>query len=558
MAEKNKLPSELDDKIQGLAGDIYLHIEEKVAGFILANQQIADVTPKQVEQPPLYQTLSERIAELEQESTKNQQSHDKQHNKNLAVIASLEQKNSDYQQTIKNSAELNEAKLTDTESVLKTKLTELSELEKQLSKIEKLETSQRKKLEQSDLALTQLKEQLAVSSDELQSLQKNDQAKSATIDVQNRKVSELNDQVNTLGAELEQAKTEQKNSVIAASADSSDNQKQLFELNEGIRAISEQLSNEKLLSKNQKEQLVTLNSELDESKQQCRHLTEEMANQLVTSKKSQQHNDAQLQNEQQSIVVLKKSQANYQKNIGELKATIAQSEINFAQRTKAHEQNQQVLQEKITQLNEEAEQAQQQQTDLIDQLTESQQQTKLAQQNIDNLHEKQLKLTNEITQQQESITEEKQRFIDEHNHNLQTQKEANEKLAKLNKRLNSGEERQAASAQALIQLQQSYDNLAISFEQAKQEVERQVSNVTGLEQEISDAKVRNVQAQQRAETNRGKQESEYNKARETIKYLRDENSELNKQLEQQVSELETKLTEYRLRFEYAQKQLTKQ
>ena len=50
---------------------------------------------------------------------------------------------------------------------------------------------------------------------------------------------------------------------------------------------------------------------------------------------------------------------------------------------------------------------------------------------------------------------------------------------------------------------------------------------------------------------------EYNKARETIKYLRDENSELNRKLDQQINELEDKLTEYRLRFEYAQKQLTK-
>lgn len=49
---------------------------------------------------------------------------------------------------------------------------------------------------------------------------------------------------------------------------------------------------------------------------------------------------------------------------------------------------------------------------------------------------------------------------------------------------------------------------------------------------------------------------EYNKARETIKYLRDENTELNLELEQ-VNTLKDKLTEYRLRFDYAQKQLTK-
>jgi len=47
------------------------------------------------------------------------------------------------------------------------------------------------------------------------------------------------------------------------------------------------------------------------------------------------------------------------------------------------------------------------------------------------------------------------------------------------------------------------------------------------------------------------------KAGETIKYHRDENTELNLKLEQQVNALKDKLTAYRLRFDYAQKQLTK-
>ena len=59
----------------------------------------------------------------------------------------------------------------------------------------------------------------------------------------------------------------------------------------------------------------------------------------------------------------------------------------------------------------------------------------------------------------------------------------------------------------------------------------------------------------RVEANKTKQEAEFNKARDTIKYLRDENLELNTKLDQQVSELEDKIREYRLRFEYAQKQL---
>ena len=69
---------------------------------------------------------------------------------------------------------------------------------------------------------------------------------------------------------------------------------------------------------------------------------------------------------------------------------------------------------------------------------------------------------------------------------------------------------------------------------------------------------------QRFNSNREKQETENNKVRETIKFLRDENHQLisdnNEQKIQftdQAYELENKLTEYRLKFEYAQKQLNK-
>jgi hypothetical protein len=50
---------------------------------------------------------------------------------------------------------------------------------------------------------------------------------------------------------------------------------------------------------------------------------------------------------------------------------------------------------------------------------------------------------------------------------------------------------------------------------------------------------------------------EHNKIRETIKYLRDENTELNLKFEQQANALKDKLSKYRLGFDYAQKQLTK-
>ncbi len=67
----------------------------------------------------------------------------------------------------------------------------------------------------------------------------------------------------------------------------------------------------------------------------------------------------------------------------------------------------------------------------------------------------------------------------------------------------------------------------------------------------------------RFNANREKQEQDNDKVRETIKFLRDENHELTStateqttKYTEQIQELEHKLTEYRLKFEYAQKQLS--
>ena len=76
-----------------------------------------------------------------------------------------------------------------------------------------------------------------------------------------------------------------------------------------------------------------------------------------------------------------------------------------------------------------------------------------------------------------------------------------------------------------------------------------------LSQDLSQAKDAEQRAEQRLQSAKDKFEQDNNNTRETIKYLRDENMALNTKLEEEVSELEDKLREYRLRFEYAQKQL---
>jgi len=106
------------------------------------------------------------------------------------------------------------------------------------------------------------------------------------------------------------------------------------------------------------------------------------------------------------------------------------------------------------------------------------------------------------------------------------------------------------------ELQQKHDVLDDSLSKANTDNMQYQQEISALNGKVSSAKESVLSSQQRFESGREKQENEYNKARETIKYLRDENLELSSKLEQEVAELEDKVREYRLRFEYAQKQLT--
>ena len=62
-------------------------------------------------------------------------------------------------------------------------------------------------------------------------------------------------------------------------------------------------------------------------------------------------------------------------------------------------------------------------------------------------------------------------------------------------------------------------------------------NLTFLQVELAANRAAKAKNRRQQQENKDKQEVEYNKARETIKYLRDENTELNLKLEQQINAL---------------------
>lgn len=170
---------------------------------------------------------------------------------------------------------------------------------------------------------------------------------------------------------------------------------------------------------------------------------------------------------------------------------------------------------------------------------------------------------------------------DELKQRVKAEQNAKQSIEKLDKELSQLKQQQLADNSAAdIQSKQQ--------QQAQEELQRQINKLEKHNKELNDSlvteqediklyekEVTSLKSQvtlaqeghenilNRFNTNRDKQEKDNNQVRETIKYLRDENSEMitqhNIQKEgyiEQINELESKLTEYRLKFEYAQKQLT--
>jgi len=145
-----------------------------------------------------------------------------------------------------------------------------------------------------------------------------------------------------------------------------------------------------------------------------------------------------------------------------------------------------------------------------------------------------------------------------------------EDQAKTHKELNEAAEKTKAKSSKQIEeldnkislLEKSISELTINneklteqYQEANSIINDHQKEVTQLKEKCEEANNKALEIQKRVEANKQKQENEYEKARDTIKYLRDENLDLNTKLDQQVTELEDQLREYRLRFEYAQKQL---
>lgn len=157
-------------------------------------------------------------------------------------------------------------------------------------------------------------------------------------------------------------------------------------------------------------------------------------------------------------------------------------------------------------------------------------------------------LLDQIKSMREGIEQLEQQYLDE----IKMLNEAGEQAKIL----------QVSAQQAIIELEKTKEQLHHKIETEQKDVKLYQQQVTELTEQVKVAQEEQDNILQRLNNTRDKQEIENNKVRETIKFLRDENHQLiNETTDQkadyieQLNVIEHKLTEYRLKFEYAQKQL---
>lgn len=588
MAKNGKISKELEDKIQALAGEIFVQVEETVAEFLSTQDDNNKLTDDDVTQHNLYQSLEQQHNHLSQQAEQLTQKLEALRASHNQTTKKLEQTINEQRQQIENNTAFNDVKLTDTEATLQQKLAEnsaLVEQNKQLLAKEQTQTSELQQSIASNLALNARVEELQISE---KTLQKSEQAKLATLDVQNQQISELGNQLNVIGAELELVKTQN-------NQQSSTTEKSLHESNEKAQSLLQQVAQLTATVDSDKTTLAQKDGQIVQLTQDNKSLQDKVTlqlDELETQQKEITQFERSIDIKDQSIIELKEQ--------SEKSLTLLQTQL---------QKSQQECQVLTTDLAAQSEQLQQQLNEIAEQksqlsaLDQVQQETtqrhnvllKDKENIIENITNDNHSLQEQINTQTDSLAEIQHQHIElqqlfeqlktDHHTNQQDNAELTsmvadkeqqvidlqaeieklkhqsaDEISQLSQQLSTSEQQHESCSQALEKLQLNHDELAASYHLSQQQINDAQHEIANLSDTLSHTERDLARDKQRFSAQiekRDKQEAEYNKARETIKYLRDENTELTQQLDQQVSELESQLTEYRLRFEYAQKELAK-
>lgn len=614
MTVQKKLPSDIEENIQNLAGDIYLQIEDKITALLSHYSDNLEITPEIITQHPLYITLKEQQQSHQQQTNQNQQEYSAQLVALQAEKAEQLAQLTQLQEDLSKAEQLNTAKLADSEHIFKDKLAQSSQLAKQVATLSQENTEQKQLLQATSFETETINEQLKTLAEENIFLAKNDQAKAATLAVQNQQYSALQLNFEQVSSELEYLKAEQEHKLLASHKQLSHEQQQAEHLSKQIAALQHKLENKQVALDQQQEILASKDHENNDLIRKINNLTQTVAQlekndkaaQLQYEAQKQQINTKWLNKQEKNAKILAQASDDNERILKQIhdaersKQAIERELANvngeLAAVNKQHLQmhdTEQALEEKLqkeqavtTKLNEEKmrleaslvqaqqeyntanDQQKQKNTDLTKQLAQIVIEQKNAQQTIANLAQKNQAQSEEITliveqakhQQfefQQTVTEHQLMVTDKTAALIALQQQADKTTQALSQQLSSNAEQLAAESAKLAALQRLHDKTLTGIEKTEQNLGEKQQQLAGVQAELAEDRATTEKNRLLQQAKKAKQAVEYNQARETIKYLRDENTELNRKLDQQVSELEDKLTEYRLRFDYAQKQLTK-
>jgi len=517
MTQQKKETLNLDEQIQSLAGDIYVEIEDKVSSFVVNYIKNKDLSNEDVERHEHYQLLKSINEQLQISFETAEKDSVQQAVKFQKNIDLLNKNLIESDEKFNNLEQLNTAKLTDSEQVLKEKLAELSSMAEQLLSITAAEKKSQNALVSTQERNEEFGRKILLLEENAVNLAKTDKAKTATLAIQNQQISDLTLQLNNAVSELDYIKAEYNQNTTLTSQQLSQEKQQLIELQK--------------ISEHSKSEITKLHNELT-SVNDAHLLTMNNEKQLYASLLEEYEGKTKQLN--LTIIEYQKTSINADESIKELREKNIHLEKNINDKDAELKKTTQAIINKSETLK-----------SLQEKLTKDQQQFE---ENLAQVHQKIMSLENELS--------EKATFIDESNQKLQKNTDELQQLIESHQlQISKQDEELIFSIKQLDLLQQKNDEISVELEKVQNfNVDLEKENLL-LKEKANSAQENVVNIQQRVGISREKQELEYSKARETIKYLRDENTELNTKLEQQVSELEDKLREYRLRFEYAQKQL---
>ena len=587
MVDKGKFSKDVEEQIQSLASDIYIQVEDKLTHLI--STAVKTETSKNIDQQSQY--LSDKEQSLQKDFAEKQQLQLKEVTQLKQALAEKQVDEATNKQNFQ--VELTQNTINYSETI--------ENLEKEIINLKQQQTLQQDKKQSSH---NKLDEKLLETEQKL-----ND--RNQEIDGLNGRVMVLTEQEQSLTTQLTVAKEQiqlnakQQNETVAAvktQADASAKQQietltEQLELNEkqhseALTAIKEKTEtsakqqvdalNEKLkLNEKQHSEALTAMKEQTEAsaKQQIDVLTKKLQTLESESARkqteAQKNGDTKVKGLEQKISQLESQVHQDKSDKAELhqQLSVQKKSIGTEQdKNKQVEQKSQDFQAQIIKITEQAASDKQQLLNEIELVNKSAEQVK--QQHLDEIKTirgdgeqvKQLHL-DEIKTIHEEAEQVKQRHLDEikaiHEKAEQVKQSHLGEINIINETAKEIKELQTVAQQKIIELEKANEQLNDKLATEQNDITLYQQEVSVLTEQVRVAQEGQENILQRFNRNRDKQEIENNKVRETIKFLRDENhqlisdiSEQKAQFDDQLSELEHKLTEYRLKFEYAQKQLT--